>query len=109
MVLSSWGCLLLAAVAWHDRIQDRFLRSNLASVPLFVIAMLVVGFVIEVRIYGEVLPIVFAALWVVAIQAIARAGARGEVVAARAKLSAAFQSVRSAAIGSTRAARRAGT
>ena len=63
--LATWGCLWLAVVIWHRRVQDTFLRRILWTVPVFVAGMLFVGFVIELRIYGEVLPIVLAAAWVV--------------------------------------------
>jgi len=62
--LSTWGALWIAGLMWYRRIDDPFLRRNLWIVPLFMLAMLVVGFVIEVRIYGEVLPIIVAAFWV---------------------------------------------
>jgi hypothetical protein len=65
IALATWGCLWLAVVLWHRRIRDVFLRRNLWTVPVFIAAMFVVGFVIELRIYGEVLPIVLAAFWVV--------------------------------------------
>ena len=63
--LSTWGWLWVAVVMGHRRIADPFLRRNLWLVPLFVVAMLIVGFVLEVRIYGDVLPIVLSASWVV--------------------------------------------
>jgi len=52
-------------VIWHQRIGDERLRRTLWTVPVFVAGMFVAGFVIELRIYGEVLPIVLAAFWVV--------------------------------------------
>jgi len=65
IALATWGCLWLAVAVWHRRIKDVFLRRNLWTIPVFIASMLVVGFVIELRIYGEVLPIVLAAFWVV--------------------------------------------
>jgi len=64
IALATWGCLWLAVVVWRDRIRDRFLQRNLLTVPFFIAGMLLVGFVTELRIYGEVLPIVLAAAWV---------------------------------------------
>jgi hypothetical protein len=65
IALSTWGCLWLAVVIWHRRIHDVFLKRTLWTIPVFIASMFVVGFVIELRIYGEVLPIVLAAFWVV--------------------------------------------
>ena len=65
MALATWGCLWMAVVIWHKRIRDPFLRRTLWTVPVFIAGMFVVGFIIELRIYGEVLPIVLAAFWVV--------------------------------------------
>ena len=71
IVLSTWGGLWLAVVIWHRRIDDVFLKRTLWTIPVFVASMLMVGFVIEMRIYGEVLPIVLAAFWVVFLDVIA--------------------------------------
>jgi len=76
--LSTWGCLWLAVVLWHRRIHHEFLRRNLWTVPVFVASMFVVGFVLELRIYGEVLPIVVAAFWVVFLDVV-----RDSIAAAR--------------------------
>ncbi|MGH9143566.1 MAG: hypothetical protein ACRD2I_20715 [Vicinamibacterales bacterium] len=63
--LATWGCLWLAVVIWHRRIRDVSLKRTLWTVPVFIFGMMFAGFVIELRIYGEVLPIVLAAFWVV--------------------------------------------
>jgi len=65
IALATWGCLWMAVVIWHDRIRDVNLKRTLMTVPVFIIGMFVAGFVIELRIYGEVLPIILAAFWVV--------------------------------------------
>ena len=65
IALATWGCLWLAVVIWHRRIHDAFLKRTLWTVPVFIAGMMFAGFVIELRIYGEVLPIVLAAFWVV--------------------------------------------
>ena len=44
---------------------------SLWTVPVFIAGMFVAGFVIELRIYGEVLPIVVAAFWVAFLDVIA--------------------------------------
>jgi hypothetical protein len=65
IALATWGCLWLAVVIWHRRIRDVYLKRTLWTVPVFIAGMMFAGFVIELRIYGEVLPIVLAAFWVV--------------------------------------------
>ncbi len=65
IALATWGCLWLAVVIWHRRIRDVQLKRTLWTVPVFIAGMMFAGFVIELRIYGEVLPIVLAAFWVV--------------------------------------------
>ena len=64
IALATWGCLWLAVVIWHRRIRDVLLKRTLWTVPVFIAGMFVAGFVIELRIYGEVLPIILAAFWV---------------------------------------------
>ena len=65
IALATWGCLWLAVVIWHRRIRDVYLKRTLWTVPVFIAGMMFAGFVIELRIYGEVLPIILAAFWVV--------------------------------------------
>ncbi len=50
---------------WHRRIRDTDLRRTLWIVPVFIAGMMFAGFVTELRIYGELLPVVLAAFWVV--------------------------------------------
>jgi len=64
IALATWGCLWLAVVIWHRRIRDVLLKRTLWTVPVFIAGMFVAGFVIELRIYGEMLPIILAAFWV---------------------------------------------
>jgi hypothetical protein len=64
IALATWGCLWLAVVVWYRRIHDVHLRRTLWTIPVFIAGMMFAGFVIELRIYGEVLPIVLAAFWV---------------------------------------------
>jgi hypothetical protein len=64
IALATWGCLWLAVVIWRRRIHDVVLQRTLWTVPVFIAGMFFVGFVTELRIYGEVLPIVLAAFWV---------------------------------------------
>ncbi|HMF94617.1 MAG TPA: hypothetical protein VKE96_09995 [Vicinamibacterales bacterium] len=76
IALATWGCLWMAVVIWHKRIRDPFLRRTLWTVPVFIAGMFFVGFIIELRIYGEVLPIVLAAFWVVFLDVIDGASRR---------------------------------
>jgi hypothetical protein len=80
IALATWGCLWIAVVVWHQRIRDPFLRRTLLTIPVFVAAMFIVGFVIELRIYGEVLPIVLAAFWVVFLDLCKRTESRNRVI-----------------------------
>jgi len=68
-------------VICYPRITNVFLRRNLWTVPVFIAAMFVVGFVIELRIYGEVLPIVLAAAWVVFLDVIKESLTHGAMLA----------------------------
>ena len=81
IALGTWGCLWLAVVICYPRITNVFLRRNLWTVPVFIAAMFVVGFVIELRIYGEVLPIVLAAAWVVFLDVIKESLTHGAMLA----------------------------
>jgi hypothetical protein len=81
IALATWGCLWLAVVIWHRRIRDERLRRTLWTVPVFIAAMFVVGFVIELRIYGELLPIVLAAFWVVLLDLIDESSPQRRLVA----------------------------
>jgi hypothetical protein len=65
IALTTWGGLWLAVVIWHRRIRDTDLRRTLWIIPVFIGGMMFAGFVTELRIYGELLPIVLAAFWVV--------------------------------------------
>jgi hypothetical protein len=77
IALATWGCLWLAVLVWRARIRDAFLRRNLWVVPVFIAGMFFVGFIIELRIYGEVLPIVLAAAWVAFLDVIRESIVRG--------------------------------
>jgi hypothetical protein len=65
IALATWGCLWLAVLIWHRRIRNVELKRTLWTVPVFIAGTMFAGFVLELRIYGEVLPIVLAAFWVV--------------------------------------------
>ena len=63
--LWSWGMLWLPVIVRYSRLHSIELRRTLMLVPAYVAAMLVVGVVNETRIYGEMLPIVAAAAFVI--------------------------------------------
>ena len=62
--MSVFGATWIAVLGWRHRIADRFLMRLLLVTPVFVAGMLIVGFVVEKRIYGEVVPIILSAFWV---------------------------------------------
>jgi hypothetical protein len=72
-VLRSWGMLWIVAALGLRRIEDRFLRRALLASGVQLAILLLVGVVEELRVYGEIIPIVLAA--VVAIGRDAMAGA----------------------------------
>jgi hypothetical protein len=63
--LSTWGFLWVPVLARFNRIASAELRRTLLLVPLYVGVMLVIGVMIETRIYGEMLPIVTAGAFAV--------------------------------------------
>jgi hypothetical protein len=73
IALSTWIGLSILAFAWQRRLSDPFLRRALMTVPLFAVATFLTGFVRELRIYGEVAPLIVTAGWVVLMDGIERA------------------------------------
>jgi hypothetical protein len=60
-VLSSFGfAWLVVAVGWK-RLRDPFTRKSLWAVPPFLLVVFVVGNLNEIRVYGELTPIVLTA------------------------------------------------
>ena len=39
IALSTWGCLWLAVIIWHQRIHDVFLKRTLWTIPVFILSM----------------------------------------------------------------------
>jgi hypothetical protein len=62
--LSTWGCLWIWVLVWLSRIRHDFLTRALWVVPVFLAGMMLVGFLPEIRIYGEMLPLILVAFWV---------------------------------------------
>ena len=59
--LSLWGLLWLPLVLWRHLVQNDFVKRTLLLLPPFFGIMLVVGVIDELRIYGELIPIVLSA------------------------------------------------
>lgn len=57
-MLSVYGYLWFPLIALWKSIPDRWLKSAILTVPLFHVAMLIPGGINELRIYGEMLPLV---------------------------------------------------
>ncbi|MBD3297136.1 MAG: hypothetical protein GF341_00635 [candidate division Zixibacteria bacterium] len=58
IVLSNFGFAWLIVAVGYNRIHDRFARRSLWMVPLFVLMILIVGNINEIRVFGELLPVV---------------------------------------------------
>jgi hypothetical protein len=76
--LATWGCAWIWVLLWLSHIRDDFLRRALWVVPVFVAGMLVVGFLPEIRIYGEMIPLILVAFWVAFLDVIKEARGRRE-------------------------------
>jgi hypothetical protein len=63
--LTNWGVLWLPILLFYRLIDDPFLRRLLLVVPLFLGVMLMVGVVTELRIYGELIPIIVPATLII--------------------------------------------
>jgi hypothetical protein len=59
--LSFMGFTWIPVLAWCRRIPDRFVRRSLLVVPPYVLGMFCVGYVLELRIYADLIPIVLTA------------------------------------------------
>jgi hypothetical protein len=80
MALATWACLWLAVVVWYPRIRHVFMRRTLWTIPVFIAGMFVAGVIIELRIYGEMLPMVLAAAWVAFLDVVKESLTRSELV-----------------------------
>ncbi len=58
VVLSNFGFAWLIVLVGYNRIHDRFARRSLWMAPLFVLMILIVGNINEIRVFGELLPVV---------------------------------------------------
>jgi len=61
ILLSSFGFLWLPILMWGKLIEDQFIKKALWALVPFCLAMLIIGNLNEIRIFGEWLPLVFAA------------------------------------------------
>lgn len=62
----NWGMVWIFVLAWHARIHTPFLRRGLLACLAQLLILLLVGVIEELRIYGEILPILLAALFEIA-------------------------------------------
>lgn len=60
-VLSSFGFAWLVVAAGWKRLRDSFTRKSLWAIPPFLLMVFVVGNLNEIRVYGELTPIVLTA------------------------------------------------
>jgi hypothetical protein len=60
-LLSSMGFIWIPAFVYYRRIPDRFVRRSLLVVPPYVLGMFCVGYVLELRIYADLIPVVLTA------------------------------------------------
>ena len=60
-LLSLWGFLWLPLILWRHLVQSEFVKRTVLLLPPFFGIMLVVGVIDELRIYGELIPIVLSA------------------------------------------------
>jgi hypothetical protein len=60
-LLSFMGFTWIPVLVWYRRIPDRFVRRSLLVVPPYVLGMLCVGYVLELRIYADLIPVVLTA------------------------------------------------
>lgn len=60
-LLSSLGFTLVPVIIFYNKIPSLFVRRSLLMAPLFVSGMFVVGNIWELRIYGELLPVILPA------------------------------------------------
>ncbi|GAB4317992.1 MAG: hypothetical protein Kow0074_06950 [Candidatus Zixiibacteriota bacterium] len=58
LVLSNFGFAWLIVLVGYHRIHDRFIRRALWMAPLFVLMIFIVGNINEIRVFGELLPVV---------------------------------------------------
>jgi hypothetical protein len=77
ILAGAMGGLWLVPALMADRVTDRPLRRMARVVPVFVVGMLLVGEMLEVRIYSELIPLVLAGL-VVSIRSIVSDAQRHE-------------------------------
>ncbi len=61
----NWGMVWIFVLAWQHRIQNTFLRRGLLAVIAQLLILFLVGVIEELRIYGEIIPILLAALFAI--------------------------------------------
>lgn len=81
-VIAFGGAGVVVALLWR-RVEDLRLRALFGIVPLFFGGMIVVGELLEVRIYGELIPIVTAAVILIVRSVVSESASQPEVCEAR--------------------------
>jgi hypothetical protein len=61
ILLSNFGYIWLPVLVGYKYIKDDFIRRSLGVMPLFLLGMIVVGNLPEIRTFGEMMPVVLAA------------------------------------------------
>lgn len=59
----NWGMVWVFVLAWHNRIRNPFLQRALLACLAQLLILFIVGVIEELRIYGEILPLLLAALF----------------------------------------------
>jgi hypothetical protein len=72
IALSTWMGVSVLAFGWQRAIADPFLKRAVMTIPVFAIATCLTALVRELRVYGEVAPLLVTAGWVVLMARIER-------------------------------------
>lgn len=66
ILLSSFGFLWIPIIVWYKLIDDYFINRALWALITFFVAMLIIGNLNEIRIFGEWIPLVLTANFIIA-------------------------------------------
>jgi len=77
---STLGFLWLPAMFYARRIKDHFVKRSLLVVPVFFVGMFCVGELAEIRIYGELIPVVLPAYLLILREVLCESGAKDAMV-----------------------------
>lgn len=65
------GFLWIPVLLWYRRIRDRFVKRSLLVVPVHLLGMFCVGYVLELRIYADLIPFILTAFLILARDSVA--------------------------------------